>query len=357
MNPATLIPAPDPLQVPWGWFQFLLLLTFFLHIVTMNIMVGCGFIALVKQLANPEKNREFCRDVSEKLTYSIAFTVNFGVAPLLFLQVLYGHFMYTSSVIMGAYWLSIVFFLIAAYYLAYLYKFKFDAWAVRQNWLLGSSLAIMLLIGFFFTNNITLMQTPETWPLYFNHPGGFFLNLAEPTLITRYLHFMVAAVATGGLFLAGLASFQHRLPEQERKARIKSGLMWFSYATMVEIAVGIVFLFNLPKPVLKIFIGGDWLATVLFFTAMAGAFFSVVYGMKEKLWHAAAALGATILTMILVRDLARQAYLKPYFTPADLPVAAQYSPMLLFFAILAIGLGIIYYMLRLAWRSAKEVRP
>lgn len=357
MNPAALIPAPDPLQVPWGWFQFLLLLTFFLHMVAMNIMVGCGVISLVKLLVKPEKNHALCREVSEKITYAVAFTVNFGVAPLLFLQVLYGHFMYTSSIIMAACWLSVIFFLIAAYGLAYLHKFRFDTWGISpRRWLLGTSLASLLIIGFLFTNNLTLMQTPAAWPAYFRHPGGFFLNLAEPTLLARYLHFMIAGVATGGLFLALLAHFQKQLPEDERRSRIKNGLQWFTYATMVEIAIGIVFLLSLPKPVLHHFVGGNWLATLLFLGALVGSFYCIKFGAQERLWPATATMAITILLMILVRDLARHAYLAPYFHPADLPVVPQYSPMLLFFLILAIGLGIIAYMLRLAWQSTREVR-
>lgn len=357
MNPATLIPAPDSLQVPWGWFQILLLLTFFLHIVVMNIMIGCGIISFVKLLASPEKNHAFCREVSEKLTYAIAFTVNFGVAPLLFLQVLYGQFIYTSSILMGACWLSVIFLLIAAYSLAYLHKFQFDAWGAKQRrWFLGTSLACMLLIGFFFTNNMTLMLTPATWPQYFRHPGGLFLNLGEPTLTPRYLHFMVAAVATGGLFFALLAHFQKSLPEAERAARIKNGLTWFTYATMVQIAIGIVFFLSLPRPVMRIFAGGNWLATLLLLGALAGSFYSIKFGVRERLWPATAALIVTILLMLLVRDLVRHAYLAPYFHPADLPVTPQYSPMLVFFLILVIGLASVFSMLRLAWQSAKEVQ-
>lgn len=357
MDPATLVPTPDPLQVPWGWFQFLLLLTFSLHLVAMNIMIGCGIISFIKQLANPTGNHALCQEISGKLTYAVALTVNFGVAPLLFLQVLYGHFIYTSSIIMGACWLSIIFFLIAAYSLAYFHKFRFDTWAIGpRRWLLGLSLICLLLIGFFFTNNLTLMQNPAAWPAYFRHPGGFFLNLAEPTLMARYLHFLLASVATGGLALALLAHFQERLPAEERQARIKNGLAWFTYATMVEIAIGIVFLLSLPKPVLHQFIGGNWPATLLFAGALTGSFYCIKFGAQERLWPATTAMAVTILLMILVRDLARHAYLAPYSHPADLPVAPQYSPMLSFFLILIIGLVIIAYMLRLAWLSRKGVQ-
>ena len=167
---------------------------------------------------------------------------------------------------------------------------------------------------------------------------------------------VVASVATGGLFLAISAHFQKSLPATERAGRIKNGLTWFTYATMVEIAIGIVFFLSLPKTVLHLFVGGNWLATLLFTGSLAGSFFCIKFGAQERLWPAATAMTLTILLMILVRDLARHAYLAPWFHPADLPVAPQYSPMLLFFLILVAGLGIVASMLRLAWRSAQEVR-
>jgi hypothetical protein len=55
------------------------------------------------------------------------FSVNFGVAPLLFVQVLYGHFFYASSILMAVFWLAVIPLLIAAYYAAYLYGFRFGA--------------------------------------------------------------------------------------------------------------------------------------------------------------------------------------------------------------------------------------
>ena len=89
---------------------------------------------------------------------------------------------------------------------------------------------------------------------------------------------------------------------------------------------------------------------------MVTTFLSLSFGAKEKVWHATGAMAATVLLMILVRELARQAYLAPWFHPADLPVAPQWSPMLLFFAVLVAGVAVVVSMLRLAARPASEVR-
>jgi len=61
--------------------------------------------------------------------------------------------------------------------------------------------------------------------------------------------------------------------------------------------------------------------------------------------------------MVLTRDLVRQAFLAPYFSPADLEVVPQYAPLLVFILCLAIGLTLIAYMLWLAARAGKESRP
>ena len=199
MDPALLIPQPETIPVPYGWFQALLILTFVLHLLVMNTMLGSSIIALITEFGSSEAPPRTSRDISAKLPTTIAFTVNFGVAPLLFLQVLYGHFMYTSSVLMAVYWLSVIGLLIIAYYCAYLYNFKFEALGGSRVVFIALASVLLLAIAFFFTNNMTLMQLPESWPRYFANPGGTLLNLDDPTLWPRYLHFVVASVAVAGL--------------------------------------------------------------------------------------------------------------------------------------------------------------
>jgi len=47
MNPAALIPAPDSIPVPWGWFQVLLLATTGCHFLLMNMVLGGTLLALI----------------------------------------------------------------------------------------------------------------------------------------------------------------------------------------------------------------------------------------------------------------------------------------------------------------------
>ena len=48
MQAADLIPAADSIPAPWGIFQVLLTLTFVLHLLFMNMMLGGTIIGMVE---------------------------------------------------------------------------------------------------------------------------------------------------------------------------------------------------------------------------------------------------------------------------------------------------------------------
>ena len=357
MDPAALIPVPDPIPVHWGWLKLFLLSTFFLHLLCMNTMVGMGIIALFRSLINRSKDVEYNREISKKLPYTIAFTVNMGVAPLLFIQVLYAHFIYTSSLLMAVYWLSITGILIIAYYSAYLHQHTFEEAGPARIVFMALTVVILLFIGFLFSNNMTLMLSPGKWVGYFTSPGGTLLNLAEPTLIPRYLHFMLSAVAVGGLFMALLWQQKAKGDETVDREKIKQSLDWFLVATLLQFGVGSWWLMALPKHIILLFMGNSAWATTLFVLGLAGTVLSLIFGYKARVRLCAGATLFTIVCMVLMRDLLRTAMLEPYFTLTMLEVDPQYGSLVLFLVFLGIGIAAIFYMFRLAFRSSPEMGP
>jgi hypothetical protein len=355
MNPAALIPSPDALPAHWGWFYVLLLLTFLLHLLVMNAMLGGGIITLISSLRKGEQNLLLCREFSYKWPYTIAFAVNFGVAPLLFLQVLYGQFIYSSSVLIAAWWLSIIAMLILAYYAAYLYDFKFSALGVPRIFVAQFAVMLMLLIAFLFSNNMTLMLQPERWPDYFSNPAGTLLNLTDPSLIPRYLHFVVGAVAVAGLYLALIGHFRFNKGTVDPQALVSTGMHYFTVATLLQIPVGIWFLLALPRQVMMIFMGGSALATTLFVGGLLLTLVVLHFGYRRRVIAASLATLALMVVMVIMRDLVRTAYLSPWFQLADLSVDTQYSPLIFFLIVFVAGLALIAYMIRLALACRGEV--
>jgi len=323
----------------------------------MNAMLGTGIIALVKSLKGTRQDLPIAKEISLKLPYTIAFTINMGVAPLLFIQVLYGNFIYTSSVLMGWYWLLIIGILIIAYYSAYLFDFKFDTLGFARSIFIAVCVILMLLVAFLFTSNITLMLTPEKWARYFSNAGGTILNLSEPTLIPRYFHFVCASIAVGGLFLAIVGKIKVKIKagkvNDNFKEMISSGMKWFSYATLVQVIIGFWFAVLLPNDIILLFLGGSISATLLLLCGLTGAGTALFFGFKKQVWPSTGAVVFTIIVMVLIRDMVRTAYLKPYFALSDIKVEPQYSPMILFIVTLIIGIGLIGYMLKLATKQRK----
>lgn len=338
MNPADLIPMIEPIPISATWFDILLVVTFVTHILLMNAVLGSAIISLVeifrgRDLGLPER-------LSKKMPTMLALTINFGVAPLLFLQVVYGHFDYVSSVLMGGLWLSLIAVLMGAYYGLYIYDFKFHKLGAGRVPMLMFAIGCMLFVGFLISTNMTLMLRPEQWVDYFSEAGATVLNIADPAFWPRWLHFMVASLAVGGLFIGLVGHFG------KSQRAVDLGMAWFSRATMVNILVGSWFLISLPRGIMLQFMGDNAMATVLLVLAMLGAGAIIWAGVKKLVLAATGILLATVVTMTLARHMVRSFMLEPYFKPSDLPVTGEYSSFFLFIAALAIGLPVMGWMVK-----------
>ncbi|WP_373498146.1 hypothetical protein [Desulfococcus sp.] len=360
MNPFDLIPTADPIPAPGVLFWVLLNVFFMIHILLVNIMVGTGVITLIAGLKK-DASESLGKDVAQKLPVVIALAINMGVAPLLFLQLLYGQFVYTSSTLMAVFWLSAVALLIIAYTNAYYYKSRFDALSIgSRRFFLGSAVFLFLTIGFVLSNNMTLMINPSSWFRYFIRPDGFLLNLKDAVLLPRYLHFMTASLAVGGLFIAAVWTFKKKKGAMDADKNIRLGMQWFTGATLAQILVGFWFQMSLPKAVMALFMGDSNLHTAVFMIALALVIQTLYYGIRSQVWPSVASVTVLIAVMILMRDLVRTAYLKPYFSIRDLSVIQENGPMILFFMSLVLVSAAILWVLRLlpaAERKTASPKP
>lgn len=353
MDAAQLIPTPDLLQVPWGWFQVLLTVTFFLHLLVMNVLLGCSIITFFRHATG--KSTDVNRAISKKLPLTVAFAVNFGVAPLLFLQVIYGHFMYTSSVLMAVYWLSIFAILILSYYGTYIYSMKYDKIVDFHTVLTGFIAGTLLTVAFIITNNFSLMTNIGAWSEYFNNPEGTILNLSDPSMYPRFLHSVLGAIAVGGISIAFFYDLKKRKGDTTVEDEISIGMNWFAGASMLNFGVGFWYWGSLPEHVRSLGGDGASLFLIVIILGIITAIVSLIYGMRHEVLPAVYYLLGSLFCMVLVREFARRLTLEPWFKTSDLEVVPQYSPLIAFLIVFAAGLGLIYYMIRLVLTD-KEAR-
>lgn len=359
MMQPNLIPAMDPnaLPAPYWVFQLLLIVTFVLHILAMNFMVGGAVLALVSKMRsrNRETDDRIFFDVAKKLPVLLPATITLGVAPLLFVQVLYGQFFYTSSILMAWPWFLVLVLLTIAYYGFYYVSYRRGKHPGSAGGVMLLSVVLIFLIGFAFSNNLTLSQTPARWGAkYFGHSGGWNLNLSEPTLIPRFLHFMVAAVAVGGLLLVFMAWAHWKRDHAYARQLLQFGGKAFMYATMAQMVVGVVFLVSLPRDMRMLFMGDNVLATTLLLVGVTGGI-GAIFLMSDALrkenirvaaCYTPALLGIVVLSMAVMRNILRDAYLKPYFHPEQFAVRTQWSVFPLFLALFVGGVILWFVMLK-----------
>ena len=199
-----------------------------------------------------------------------------------------------------------------------------------------------------------MMQAPASWGRYFDEPRGLLLNLSDPMHLPRYLHFVLASVAVGGLSIAGYCHWQQQRGDWGGADWVRRGCRWFSFATMANIVVGLWFLFSLPPGTVELSSAeGQWLAMLL----AAGFLLSlpaIHAGLAGRLVGAACWTLATMAVMVGARELLRRALLAPWFSPAQLPVQPELAPMAIFLIIFVLGLGLIGWMVSFTRRNGNH---
>ena len=356
MNPV-VIPAADPtgLPAPVWLLQGLQVFTFILHLLPMNLILGGGLATAwaawrgkalaARGDARSRYYEELAVRVVKLLPVATAFTITLGIAPLLFLQVLYGQLFYTSSVLMAWVWLAVIGLLMIGYYGYYGVLHSKEVLSLRTALLSFGSAVVFLVVGFIFTNNLTLMARPEKWSgMYAANPHGTHWNLDDPTLWPRYFHSVVASVAFTGVFLAILGLIQNRKDPAAGEFTSGLGARLFGASTLVQLAVGLWFLFALPERVRSAFLGGSLADTLLLWVSVAVALAAMPLMRRKPLWGTAA-ITLTIAGMAIVRQRVLTLTLAPHWSAASLEVAPQTAVFLIFVALLLAGLSLVGWMI------------
>ncbi|MBN1153381.1 hypothetical protein JXB12_00520 [candidate division KSB1 bacterium] len=357
METLTLIPTPDSIPAPAWFFQVLNILTFLIHILFVNIILGGSILILMSRLTrtDPPLDQSLHGVIAPKIPTTFALAINFGVAPLLFIQVIYGQFIYTSSVLMAVYWILVIPLLIIAYYGAYIHIKNYSKARTLSVVSLMVTTLILLYIAFVYVNNMTLMMQPDKWASYFQDRGGTLLNAADPSFLPRYLHFIVASVAISGLFIALVWYLRSRNTAAEAGEKINSGLKIYAIGTSVQVVVGFWYLLSLPRDLMLSFMGGNMVYTIILAAGIVLAMGSIITGFLKNLKATLIQLGILITIMVITRANLRTLYLADYFKLNQLTLKPQTDVMILFLLVFIIGLVAVGYMIKIA-NSAPERR-
>ncbi|MDO4630014.1 MAG: hypothetical protein Q4C70_12605 [Planctomycetia bacterium] len=157
----------QPLAAPVWFVLFFKILGFILHMLLMNLWLVGLPLALFLHWRGSENARLWGSRLIRQMPIYITFGVNFGIVPLLFIQLLYPSAFYSATILMAWHWISVIILLIPAYYGVYLYVYTMkkdpmhvSGWRRAAGW---CACLFFLAIGFLFMNAVVLTAQPELW--------------------------------------------------------------------------------------------------------------------------------------------------------------------------------------------------
>ena len=364
-----LFPAVDPIPLPAPiWLLKLLhIVTLALHFVAVEMLLGGLLLAVLLSLfRGSPASLVAARALARRLTVVMTYVINLGVPPLLFSQVLYGRALYTSSILIGLYWISIIGILMLTYWLLYRFSARLEAgrsawWVGLIAWLLAGSVARLL------STNMTLMLRPEAWrDMYTASAMGAYLPTGDPTLTPRWLLMMAGGLFIGGLWMVYLASRSTFTADEKSfivgiggKVAMAFGIvylvagMWAADVQPEAVLVGLAhhWLYRFAG-----FAGYGWMALVIV-SVLLGAVAG--FGKISAAWLSWTAVLLAVLTEIMftvyrdgVRDLT---LLSKGYDVWNRAVETNWGVVGLFLVLFVAGLGVIGWLVSVVARAGKTM--
>ncbi len=152
---ASGVPAPF-------WFvELFKILGFALHLIPMGVLlVGIPFSVLLWLFGNANSKR-LAQRLFQQAPVFMALAINFGIVPLLFVQLAYSKLFYTTTIIVAAHWIGILPLVCFAYLSCYLCASgarKEKGWSTVLHACFAS--VCLFGVGLFFSDIWTLFERP-----------------------------------------------------------------------------------------------------------------------------------------------------------------------------------------------------
>ena len=263
---------PLPLPAPEWLLVFLLVFSFLLHILFVNLMVGGSILTLVFQIKGRWKTGydALAHEIAKTTTVNKSLAVVLGVAPLLLINTLYTVYFYSANALTGLAWILIIPLVAIAFLITYLHKYTWEKFESNKELhiFIGSCATIIFLsIPLIFLANVNLMLFPGAWPSI----QGFLSALALPNVFPRYFHFLAASLTAASLFAVGYFKrknfpFEEKVPNLQRSNVLKVLYSIALGATGAQFVIGPLVYVTLPSH------GINWTMTI---TILAGVFAAI----------------------------------------------------------------------------------
>lgn len=331
------LPDSDFLSAPLGLLTLLHLLTFALHLAAMNVLLGGVLIALGAAARGRWSDLDLA-GLGRWLPSAMAATVTLGVAPLLFLQMVYPRQVYAAAIVSGWWWLLVP----AAAMAAYSALYRSSLGAERSGRVSPPALALatvaLLYISLAYSAVFSLAEQPQLIrALHAGDATGWVWNPPSAEGLLRWLHMLTGALAVGGFCVAWLG--------RDRPPVFATGRACFLWGMLAAALAGSAYLVAL-RPILRAFMHTPaiWALTLAIFCSAA----ALHLFLKRRFAVASALLFASLFGMVYARHTVRLLKLAGSFDPAAWRIAPQWPVVGLFLLCFGAMLAALGWLLRVA---------
>lgn len=333
------LPDYEFLSAPLWLITVLHLVTLTLHFVAMNFLFG-GVIMVLYAGARRRWDDPTLKKFGNLLPSAMAATVTLGVAPLLFVQLVYHRQVYGAAIVSGWWWLGVIGVAIVVYYALYRSALKSERTGTISLPALGLALLGLLYISVTYSSVFSMAERPEQiHALYQQDQMGLTLNPALGDYAMRWLHMMLGAVTVGGFFVGWIG--------RDRPEVYALGKRVFLWGMILASVAGVAYLMTLRPILLNLMRHPAMGVLTVGILLAAGAlhfFFTKKFAVSGSL------LLVSMLTMVYARHTVRLLKLAGQFDPTVWRVAPQWSVFGLFLVCFVVMLGVVGYMLKLFFR-------
>ena len=363
MDPTSLVGPVNPAGYPAPYWLLvaLKLLGFSLHMVPMHLWYAGILVAMVLWWRGGVHGQRWSGRLMGQMPIFIALGINFGIVPLLFMQVAYYRAFYPATLLMAWPWMSILVMLALAYYGVYFYAVGLrqePASVGTAHRVVGWVAALFfMVIGFIFANGLSLMTNLAAWPDIWRQtsiagaPLGTGLNTGDPTLWPRWLMMFGLALTTTAAYTGvDAAFFAHKESADYRQwasafaVRLYTvGLVWFALA-------GSWYVFGTWSESVRqaMFSGPALILTVVTALGPGLPWLLLWLQRRQPTQRLALLTGLAQFGLIALNAVSRQIVqnteLAPYMKVAEESVDVQWSPLIVFLVLFVTGLGVIGWM-------------
>lgn len=369
MDASVLYALRDPAGIPTHPLVFIALgvLTFALHIFAVQLMLGASGLTIVGAFKNNPYWRRLAAAMINVAKVAVSVAIVLGVAPLLFVQVIYDPFWYTANVLSAKWVIGFIAILILGYLAMYRFYFanyenKALAQTPRCRWSMLVSIALMLVVGFIMHVLTSEMLHPEQWMEWYApngvvDPSGSGLHAFNPL---RFAFFISLAVPVVGAWLIAYRRFlrvRQGMDQGYLDWAAGLGIKLLTVGGLLSTVLAIAWMATLPQK-----LAGFALSPWSLLIVIGAGGFSLLGYLARRNHHGIAywgiALGVVFGLMIAIgREVLRYVALNDVhgYDFMDYTVNPDWYSTILFFATFAIvGGTVLAYYLGVSWQAARS---